>query len=560
MSNIADYFVNYLITEQGLTDAFGVPGGVILKFLEALERKKDVLSAHLLYHEQSAGFAACGYSQASGKLGVAYATRGPGITNMVTCIAEAYQESLPVLFVTAHSQKNESSMRFEFEQELDLTNAVTDFCKYAVSIDSVDNALREISKSCKIAMEGRKGPILLDFFSGLWDSEVPETLEKNNLFLFRRSQEKLEEAICEIECALRKSKRPVILIGDGIRQSRAIEEVKYLTEIKIPVISSRASQDLLSGATNYYGYIGSHGIRYGNSILVKSDLIVSIGNRMAFPLNSQSFSPMINQKNIIRIDIDTPEFERKFSKCKCFCVDAKTLLKELVKKKNVFNGFDDWMDVCNILRDKLKEHDVSEPVKNIIDILKLNEFSSYVCDVGNNEFWFSRAYEYLHLMGNVFHSKSFGTLGVGLGRAIGVYYATQKPVMCVIGDQGLQYNIQELQYIAHWNLPITILVINNRCSGMIQDHEQTLFCNKLIHVSESTGYSLPEFSRISCAYGIPYMKFENEIKKWSVNNPQMIEISVNSDTELTPTLPRGRGCDDMEPLMDRKLYEFISNL
>lgn len=560
--NAADYIVEELI-KYGVTDTFGVPGGVILKLLYAMQKYVPKLTPHLNYHEQMAGFAACGYAQASGKLGVAYATRGPGITNMVTCIAEAYQESLPVLFLTAHGARIKSNRRFENEQELDIVKGVSDFAKYAVNIETVEEVPEKFHRACQIALSGRKGPVLLDFSTKIFAKEIVGTFEyyvAAPVFI-QECEDQSEIAIEAIKEELKKSKRPIILIGNGLRYSALNERLAMLADtLNIPILSSRASQDLCAGSVNYFGYIGSHGTRYSNFILSKADLLIVIGNRLGFPIDSESYSPVVKNKKIIRLDIDQTEFNEGLPNSENYIVDARILIKKFIDKGMKSNNYSEWLEVCSECKNQLDTYDIPEVVDKLEKFLiEQNKEKLYVCDVGNNEFWFARAYEYIRPGGNVLYSIAYGTLGTALGRAIGAYYATKKDIICIIGDQGFQYNIQELQYISTWSLPIKIVLLNNAASGMIKDHEEKLFGNELVHVDIETGYSTPDFEKIVHGYGVFYTKDEtiavDESKKQLV-----YEINFDKNILLTPILPKGNVCQDMSPLINRDKYNYLDQL
>ncbi len=550
---ISDYLIKK-IKRCGTTDIFGIPGGVILPFIKAIN-KSNSIDAHLNYHEQMAGFAACGYAQSSGKLGVAYATRGPGITNMITCIAEAYQESLPVLFITGHGNRGNGNLRFENNQELDVALMVSGITKYAVSVETVNEAIEAIDTAIDTALSGRKGPVFLDFSSQLWNRNTDDYRD-------RISQERVavfdfSDIISEIE----NSKRPVLLIGDGVRHCLPQIELERIADrLSIPVLSSRGSQDILSGSKYYHGYIGSHGIRYSNFILSKSDLIISVGNRLAFPVTSESFAPVFKNAKLIRIDIDSGEFNREIPFAKNIEMDAKTFFDGISRCMDVPKEKKGWISVCNEIREQLQICDCTEPVKKISWLMEKDKtVCAYTCDVGNNEFWASRAYELVRPKAGIYFSKAFGTLGVALGRSIGVYYATGQPVTCIIGDQGFQYNIQELQFISKWKLPIKIVVINNRVSGMIRDHEMRLGYDGLFHVEETNGYYPSDIYSISQAYNIEYTNSIEEASKVSLK-PLVCEISIDSKSELTPNLPKGNPCQNLYPLLDKELYEQINLL
>lgn len=543
---VRDYIIKILIdnggqeTKEGQTGgphAFGIPGGVILPLLHSMKLQAPHIVPHLAYNEQTAGFCACGYAQASGKLAIAYAIRGPGIFNMLTSIGEAYQESLPVLFITAHGDRRISDKRFSENQEIDLIPFLSNITKFSANIDSLDD-LKKVDYACKIATEKRKGPVFLDFSTKLFNQEI--TFEYSYINEFETKYD-TKSAIDYIYSKLENAKRPVVLIGDGLRN---LDCYSLFKDLKIPFISSRGSQDLISNSPYYFGYIGSHGIRYSNFILSKADLIISIGNRLAFPINSKSFRPLFEDKFVIQLDIDEKEYKKELKKIQFFKVNAENLPSiEWECDKN-------WLDTCNELKNKLYDYDTTIFVSKLEKVIKrYDENTLFVCDVGNNEFWFSRAFEKVRPNCNVLYSKSFGTLGVAIARSIGAYYATGKHIVCVIGDQGFQYNIQELQYLSQWKLPITIILVNNFRSGMILDHERKLFGENLLHVTKESGYSTPDFEKVANAYGIKYLK-EIEQLNAKIETPELYEIKIDEDIELIPYLPKGNLCQDLEPKLE----------
>ncbi len=554
--NVAEYIVEELIS-YGVTDTFGVPGGVILRILYAMQSRTPKLTPHLNYHEQMSGFAACGYAQASGQLGVAYATRGPGITNMITCIAEAYQESLPVLFITAHNSSN-------LNQEMDLVESVSQFTKFAARADTVEEVFYILNQGCQKALEGRRGPVFLDFPTGILGKKI-DLHRKVNLPVLQSFQpniSKFDEVIMLLQKKIGESERPIILIGDGLRQIKNRSLVyEMILSLGIPVLSSRVAQDIVSQCELYFGYIGSHGTRYSNFILSKTDLIIVIGNSLSFPLKSDSFSPILRNAQIIRLEIEEKEDLRVIPNSINYYINVEEFIEYLLQKLIRADSKSEWIKICNEIKYNLEDFDVTTPVKKLIQYLKQEKAEKiYVCDVGNNEFWFSRAFEKVRPAGAVLYSKSFGTLGVALGRAIGAYYATKKEIICIIGDQGFQYNIQELQYISYWKIPIKIIVLNNSCSEMILDHEKVIFDQKLIHVTQETGYSTPDFRNIAKGFNIKYID-EIEIKKYGIPSaPFIYEIHYKKECGLIPNLPTGNECQDMVPAIERTLYQYLNKL
>lgn len=554
---VADYLVRCLI-EKNVTDVFGIPGGVVLDFLYALDRNVGI-TPHLSYHEQMSAFEASGYAQVNGNLGVVYATKGPGILNTITAVADAYSESIPLLIITSHSiKKNSDNLRFIGEQELDTVNIFKSITKYAVSVDKLEDVKQEIRKSIWYALDGRKGPVLIDILSDLFNKEIidneKQTYIQNENVISINDVKKAKKIIAD-------SSRPIILVGDGVRQSGNVKLFNdFASQFYIPIVSSRAAQDIILGKDYNFGYIGSHGTRYSNFIMAKADLIICVGNRLGFPFESKSFSPIL-EKKIIRIDIDDTEINRYTKNSINLCVDFSTIINDLVDKKNKSN-WKDWYDICHAVKSRLKEYDLNYAT-NIIakSLVNISNDWVVVCDVGNNEFWVSRTYEYLEKNNRILYSKSFGTLGCGLGKAIGAYYRTKKPVVVFIGDQGIQLNIQELQFISKEKLPIYIIILNNNTSGMIRSRQKTKYNAKYLHTTLNSGYSAPDFKKIAMAYNINYYCIKQEENIYFANSgPIIYDILIDEDIDLEPSLRYGDECQNMYPYLEPDLYNELNNI
>jgi len=543
---VAEYIVDRLIQYQ-VTDAFGIPGGVVLDFLYAMDARKGKLCPHLSYHEQSAGFAACGYAQASGKLGVAYATRGPGFTNLITPIADAFYDSLPTLFITAHAAEcPPDGMRVMADQEMDTIAMVGGITKLAIRMDSVETFAKNFDYALKVATTGRKGPVFMDISTSLWRKEVVLPIENYV------SEEQYDEFDANLVVeAINNAKRPIVLVGDGVNLAGMRNEfIKLITKWNIPVISSRCTHDLLPTYELYIGYVGSHGMRSANFALSKADLILAIGNRMHFPVQSKSFADTLSNAKIIRLDVDASEFKRKICNTTNIHCDIRDAICKLSNSTPVHIS-KDWRNVCNTLKKELAAYDVNSVVNLIAGELKDIPHNMYiVSDVGNCEFWLSRACAYNSQTNRTLYSKSFGALGCGLGKAIGVYYATKAPVICVVGDQGLQMNSQELQYIGQHQLPIKILVINNLASGMIRDREVAKF-GYSVHTTHDSGYCTPNLRKVAEVYGLNYNNSDL---------PTLNELVIENDVSLIPYLPLGNTCQDMVPAINKSKYEFLESL
>lgn len=550
----AEFLVNHLV-KLGVTDVFGIPGGVVLDFLYELDKQEDIF-AHLSFHEQCAGFAASGYAQLSGKLCATYATKGPGIANLLTPVADAYSDGSPVLIVTAHSEKNlDKKVRFTGEQELDTVDIFKSVTKYAVRIDSAAAFPLEVKKACSIALEGRKGPVLIDVLSSVFSESIADIDPQDNAILSAPviSTDYIAER-------LKTSRRPIFLTGDGIHQSGEESKMRELAEkANIPVLSSRCSEDVMPTSDMYFGYIGSHGIRYANFILSKADLIIALGNRLAFPLNSTSFKPIYENAEIIRIESDESEAARHIPNSKCFIENVADTISELLKCNICYIDSDRWISVCKRLKKELFGADINIPTHILSEAFKsVKDDVTIVNDVGNNEFWSSRAYIHAEISNRALYSKCFGALGCSLGKSIGAYYARKAPVLCVTGDQGLQLNSQELQFIGMHRLPIVILLLNNTSSGMIRDREKNRY-GRFVHTTQDSGYGTPDFKNLAEAYGIEYKEYTPGIFA-KIDRPILVEAMIDEDIALEPNLPKENRCQNLAPELDKTLFDELDKL
>jgi acetolactate synthase-1/2/3 large subunit len=559
---VSDYVVDFLVN-KGVTDVFGMPGGVVLDFLYAVDRRREKITAHLNYHEQAAAFAACGYAQVFGKLGVAYSTKGPGVTNMITGIADTYRDSIPVLFITAHAHVTSlDNIRFEENQEFDTKQMLSKTTKYASRVERLQDVRYALERACHLAVSGRPGPVFLDFRAGLWNEEITSDLLKS---YEGESDDFIDgnDIINTIKSEMEKASRPVLLIGDGIRQSGTQSYIEKIADkLQMPILSSRCSQDIMPDSRYYYGYIGSHATRYSNFVLSKCDLAISLGNRLAYSPDSQSFGRFARQVKIIRIDIDANEFERELPNTINFHVDLREIMPALAKFDFDKAQNAEWLKVCDTLRSELWRCDTEYPIEGISQIIKNSGSETVITsDVGNNEFWLSRAYALAGKSNRVLYSKSFGALGCSLPKAIGAHYATGKTVLCFAGDQGFQMNIQELQLIAHEGLPVKIIVLNNASSGMIRDGQRRKYGPHYIHTTRDSGYSIPNFKEVAHAFSIPFSYFTESgavEKLLASSKPCIIEMAIDEGTEVLPFLPKENPCQDFEPRLEK--YHYLDTL
>lgn len=564
---VSDYITKFLVNKN-IDSVFGYPGGMVTFMMNSFS-KNDVIDAHSMFHEQAAAFAACGYSQLSGKTGVAYATSGPGATNLLTGICHAYYESIPTMFLTGQvntkDAKGNMKLRQKGFQETDVLSMVDTVTKYSAYVEDANKIRYYLEKAFYYANEGRQGPVLLDipidiqrtevFEDSLYGFDVPG-IESTNY----------NSIINTIIEALSNSVKPVILLGNGINISGSKNEMlSLLDKLNIPVITSMISVDLLPFEKDYnFGFIGSYGIRYSNFIVSQCDLIISLGSRLDRRQTGSNLSEFAKNAKLLRVDIDVDEFENVIKDNEiCIHADLKELIVELNKSDFINNYLcsNNWLDECAFYKLKLTSIDDLLPNRMINRIsLEIPENSCISTDVGQNQVWVSQSFHVKDKQ-RILFSGGHGAMGYSLPSAIGAYYACRKPVYCFTGDGGLQFNIQEFQYLVQENIPVKIFIINNSSLGMIRHFQEIYFDSKFTHTVINNGYSCPDFVSIGSAYGIKSFNIDSleEISSIKVhlhtNEPVIFNISVGETTYVYPKLQFTKPIYDQEPCLDSDLLE-----
>lgn len=565
---VSDYIVEYLISKN-ITDIFGYPGGMVTSFMDSLSKRSGKIRSHLAYHEQGAAFAACGYAQVSGKVGVAYATSGPGATNLVTGICNAYFDSIPTLFITGQvntfESKSEKNVRQRGFQETDIVSIVKPVTKYAAKIDTAEDIKYQLDYAFHIALSGRKGPVLLDIPMNIFRTDIePETL-KGYLPIFQNDS---SEQLNLLSDMLIRSKKPLLLLGNGIKSAGVVDEISKIEEkLKIPVVTTMIAVDVAAGYKYNYGFIGAYGSRTANFLASKCDLLISIGARLdvrQVGAKRENFAP--NAK-IIRIDIDEGELSYTVHEDEIhICADIKSVVGALEKIE--VKDCSEWINLCESINERLTGFDDKRPNQLVQKFCELiPEDSVITTDVGQNQVWVAQSLD-LKKGQRVLFSGGHGAMGYSLPAAVGACMASfKKPTVCFSGDGGIQMNIQELMAVSSERLPIKIILLNNYALGMIRHFQEMYFDKNYTQTTLSGGYAVPDFSAIASAYGIKYICCESEEDIHSIDKtvfesdaPVLIEVKIKEDTYVFPKLEFGKPNQDQEPLLERKLYEEINNM
>lgn len=577
---LTDYIVEFL-SQQGVNVVFGYQGGAITHLVDSIY-KNDNLKFISTYHEQAAAFAAESYARVTGNIGVATATSGPGATNLITGIGSAFFDSIPCLYITGQvntdEYKRSSDIRQEGFQETDIVNIVKPITKYAVMIKEAEEIKYYLEKAVYIAKSGRPGPVLLDIPMNIQRAEINTSILESfyNSDEYKKAEEqdiKIQDINKIIEL-VKSSKRPIILAGGGIRLSNAVNELKRLIEITgIPVVTTLMGIDCVDhNNICHVGFIGAYGNRYSNLALANTDLLIVLGSRLTSRQTSTMTDSFARDAKIVHIDIDKNELNTKVKEFLSIQSDLKVfinkLIESLVKDKYLFD-FSWWREKIR----KYKELYPSYPTQNEINKLDPNEFmqklgeilndNSIIClDIGQNEIWASQSLK-IKKNQRLLNFGGMGPMGVALPAAIGAYIARpNSKIIAIAGDGGIQMNIQELQTVVREKMCIKIIIMNNKSLGMIRHFQEMYFESRYYGTIE--GYSIPDFIKISEAYGIKSFKINAESQvgeleqKLNDENSYVIEIELNSPTYVIPKLAMGRPIEDQEPLIDRS--EFQNNM
>jgi acetolactate synthase-1/2/3 large subunit len=564
---VSDYIVQYLI-EKNCTSVFGYPGGQVTHLMDSFTKTSGI-KAYINYNEQGAAFAACGYAQVSGNVGVAFATSGPGATNLITGICHAYFESVPTLFITGqvntYESKGSLSVRQKGFQETDIVEMVKSVTKYCAYVDNPDKIKLELDKAFYYATSNRPGPVLLDIPLNIQRSDID--LENIDSFDKESSNEVNYSAVIDVILkGLKESRKPVLLVGNGVNSSSMRKELRILVDkLKIPVVSSMIAVDLFPSEIDYYyGFIGAYGIRYSNLIISKSDLIITLGSRLDCRQTGAYKEKFCEKAKLIRIDVDKDEFENRIKPDEIeLYADLKTLLPMLSNNSEYWDNIDFslWKKQCDFYRNKLLNIDTREPNKMIEKISGIIPDDSIITtDVGQNQVWVAQSFIKKSNQRIIF-SGGHGAMGFSLPASIGAYYAKKKPVYCFTGDGGLQMNIQELQFISRESLPVKIMLLNNHSLGMIRHFQEMYFDSNYAFTVENKGYSAPDFEKVAKAYDIRSYKINSFYDLKNLEDtltdpyPVLFDINIGDRTYTFPKLVYNKAISDQDPPLNERLFD-----
>jgi len=542
-------------------------GGMITQMLDAIYKldKTKIISVH---HEQTAAFAADASGRLTGKPGIAFATSGPGATNLLTGIGSCYFDSSPAIFITGqvntHELKGDRPIRQLGFQETDILSMAAPITKKCYKVMHAEEFEACLIDAYRTAISGRPGPVLIDLPMNLQRVEIEVApIQKIEKIITPSTVDDMD--FSHLIRDIKQAKKPLVLLGNGVHCANAEDKIKHLIEqLNVPVVTSLLGLDLLP----YHhplriGFIGSYGNRWANLAMGNCDLLIVLGSRLDIRQTGADVD-FFADKKIYHVDCYSPEINNRLKNCYPFAMD----LNEFVERMNQqLSGHsitlqDAWIRELHELKETWPDTEEIKNIKGINPNYLLHELSQwsgkaagYLADVGNHQMWAAQS---LELLEDQFFMTSggMGAMGFSLPAAIGASLASGgKPVVVIVGDGSFQVNIQELQTIVRNKLPIKIVVLNNHSLGMIRQFQDNYFEGR--YQSTLWGYSAPDFAAIAAAYQIPSGSVEDpdDLSEaldalWAnPDEPYVLQVMIDTRANAYPKIAFGKPITEMEPFV-----------
>ena len=539
-----------ILLEHGVDTVFGYPGGTALNLYDTLYEYRDKIRHILTAHEQGAAHAADGYSRATGKTGVVFATSGPGATNLVTALASAFMDSIPMIAITANVP--DSLIGRDAFQEICITGVTMPITKHTFFVNKIEDLADAVRNAFRIANSGRKGPVLIDITKDVTAAKIDykpaKPMPLNPPPVFNK------ESVQEVAAMINASERPIVYFGGGVAASKAGPELRQLLETAdIPATYTLMAAGIL-GYDNKrnLGLIGMHGSIAANRAVDRADLIIALGARFSdrVALNPEKFGKKAHK---IQVDIDTSEINKNVLVDVGISADIKeflTALLPLIKK----NDHADWVSQSTEWKKKtgdVKSQDAelhpSEIIQSICDMT--DKETIYVTDVGQHQMW---AAQYLkhEKTEDFITSGGLGTMGFGYGAAIGAQIGCpEKRVIHFTGDGSFHMNLNEACTAVSQDLPIITVIMNNRVLGMVYQWQTSFYGKRYAATTPERKTNFPKLAEAFGAKGFSASnpaEFEEVFKKaLQEKGPVWIDCAISREERVLPMIPGGGTIEDM---------------
>ena len=555
-------YITRVLYERGVRAVFEMSGGMITHLLDSmhLDGRLRVVSVH---HEQAAAFAAEGAARMTGVPGVALATSGPGATNLLTGIGSCHFDSVPAVFITGqvnrHEQKGSRAIRQLGFQETDIVSMARPITKQARLVNDIAELPDALAEAFDLALSGRPGPVLLDLPMDVQRCQVEAMPTPKPVGESAPSDPAFR---ADLFAALRQAERPLILAGGGVLSGRAVTEFRAFVEaLGAPVVNSLMAVDVLPyDHPLRIGMIGTYGNRWANIALAKADVLVVLGSRLDVRQTGADTEKFRGDKRIYQVDVEPGEMNNRVTGCRVAVSELRMFLENAVGEADGVGRRGDWM--ADIAETRAAWPDDGElpgiggiNPNRLMHLLSRSGFlaSAAVADVGQHQMWAAQSLR-LGPDQRFLNSGGMGAMGFALPTAIGAAVAVPgRPVLVVAGDGGFQTNIQELETVRRNNLPLKIVILNNRCHGMVRQFQESYFEGR--YQSTMWGYTAPDFEKVAAAYGIAARTVADpdavpEAVEWlwaDPAEPALLQVTIDPMANAYPKVAFGRPITDMEP-------------
>ena len=546
------------LKEQGVDTVFGYPGGAILNIYDALYKHQDEITHILTSHEQGASHAADGYARATGKVGVCLATSGPGATNLVTGIATAYMDSIPVVAITCNV--GVSLLGRDSFQEIDITGVTMPITKYNFIVKDITKLADVLRRAFQIAKSGRPGPVLVDITKDVtaasceYEAKEPVTIARQ---VDTITEEDLERALLMI----RKSQKPFIMVGGGAILSDAAEEVRTsANKLQAPVADTLMGKGAFDGTHELYtGMVGMHGTKTSNFGITECDLLVVIGARFSDRVVGNA-SKFAKNAKILQIDIDPAEINKNIETDASIIGDVKMILRKLNARLDPQNH-DEWVAHIERMKDMYPLHYNKEVLTGpaiIEGIYNVTQGDAIiVTEVGQHQMWAAQYYKYKNPH-TFLTSGGLGTMGYGLGAALGAKMGKKdKKVFNIAGDGCFRMNMNEIATATRYNIPIIEVIINNHVLGMVRQWQDLYYGKRYSHTILNDQVDFVKLAEAMGAKAYRVTKkeeLEPVLKEaMELDIPVVIDCQIHCDDKVFPMVSPGAAISDAFDDTDLKL-------
>lgn len=575
---LSDFVASYL-ESKGIRVIYGYIGGMITHLVDSITSNTQVRFVQT-YHEQTAAIAAEGYALESGKFGVAISTSGPGATNMITGIADAYFGSIPVLYITGqvntYEYKYDKPLRQQGFQETDIVRIVTPITKYAKFIDCAEDIKYELDKALNIALTGRKGPVLLDLPMDIQRAEI----DSNKLrgYEIPGLSTNVIKNWDEIEEIIFTAKRPLLLLGAGCNGCDVdlLEQIIY--KYQWPVVTSLLGRGIINeNYKNYIGMLGAYGHRCANMSISKTDVLIVLGSRLDTRQTGAMIDAFLQTGRIIHVDIDELELDNHRLKNRISVLCSVDDFINKLASSGVTRTIDYslWNKYLGKLKEKYNQDEEIErfvankaPYRFMQCMNTIMKEDDTVCvDIGQNQMWAAQTLK-LKSKQSFITSGGLAPMGFSMPVAIGCAFANpNKTIYSINGDGGFHMASQSLMLISQYNLPIKVIVMNNHSLGMITQFQHLYFNDKMPATTLYGGYCVPQIEQIAKAYSLKYFKLDEKnitdaalLEAITVSRNCIVEYVIEGLTSVSPKLEFDKPISRPTPLLPLEEYEMYMKI